>query len=250
MTTRLLVLSVRANDVFDGERLEVVRPHVAADTEVVVRSLAGSGVPGTAFLPAASLFLNQLLQAVEQGERDGFDAVVIACCSDPGLEDAKDLVSIPVTAPMEAAVATSLGLGRLGVVAPRIESGEGENLPQDANWVRRLVHRYGGERSFAGVWSARAGHPSREDTARWLVEDPERLREGVRREMAASIAGPAGEAAETAWRDGDATVLFFACTLWGGLLDPIQERMPVPVLDPLVTPVRYAELLARAGHKS
>jgi hypothetical protein len=44
-------------------------------------------------------------------------------------------------------------------------------------------------------------------------------------------------------------VLFFACTLWSDLLGPIQERLPVPVLDPLVTPVRYAELLAGAGRK-
>ena len=250
MSTRILMISARANDLYDEARLAAVQPFVSAGTEVVVRSLAGAGVPGTAFLPAASLFMNQLLQAVEQGERDGFDAVVIACCSDPGLEDAKDLVSIPVTAPMEAAVATGLGLGRLGVVAPRIESGEGENLPQDANWVRRLVHRYGGERSFAGVWSAPAGHPSAEDTTRLLVEDPEGLRVAIHREMSASIAGPAGDAAEQAWREGDATVLFFACTLWGGLLAPIRERVAVPVLDPLVTPVRYAELLAHAGHKS
>jgi Asp/Glu/hydantoin racemase len=248
--SRILVLNPLGVDVHDGSTLEVVRPFVAAETEVVVRSLAGTGVPGTAFLPAASLFMNQLLQAVQQGERDGFDAVVIACCSDPGLEDAKDLVSIPVTAPMEAAVATSLALGRLGVVAPRIESGEGENLPQDANWVRRLIHRYGGEHSFAGVWSAPAGHPSAEDTARLLAEDPDGLREEIRREMAASIDGPAGDAAEVAWREGDATVLFFACTLWGGLLAPVAERVPVPVLDPLITPVRYAELLARAGRKN
>jgi Asp/Glu/hydantoin racemase len=211
--------------------------------------LVGVGVPGTAFLPATSLFMNQLLSAVVQGERDGFDAVVIACCSDPGLEDAKDLVGIPVTAPLEAAVATARGLGRLGIVAPRIQSGEGENLPQNANWVRRLVHRYdgGSESAFAGVWSARAGHPSAAETARLLAEDQPGLRAAVRREMSASIDGPAGDAAEVAWREHDATVLFFACTLWGGLLGPVRERVPVPVLDPLETPVRYAELLARSA---
>jgi hypothetical protein len=34
------------------------------------------------------------------------------------------------------------------------------------------------------------------------------------------------------------------------LLAPVAERVPVPVLDPLITPVRYAELLARAGRKN
>ena len=247
MSLRILVLNARADDLYNEERRAICAGAVSSGTEVEVRSLVGMGVPGTAFLPATSLFMNQLLMAVQQGERDGFDAVVIACCSDPGLEDAKDLVSIPVTAPMEAAVATARGLGRLGVIAPRIQSGEGENLPQDANWVRRLVHRYEGGSAFAGVWSARSGHPSAEETQRLLEEDPPGLRAAVRSEMSASIAGPAGEAAEAAWREEDATVLFFACTLWGGLLGPIRERVPVPVLDPLETPVRYAELLARSA---
>ena len=214
------------------------------------RSFALVAFGGAASLhAAASLLMNQLLGAVEQGERDGYDAVVIACASDPGLADAKELVSIPVTAPLEAAIATGRALGRLGIVAPRIESGEEENLPQDANWVRRLVHAYGGESAFAGVFSAPCGHPPADLVDRLVVEDPLELRAAVRREMAESIAGPAGDAAESAWRDHDATVLFFACTLWSALLEPVRERVPVPVLDPLITPVRYAEMLAGAGRK-
>ena len=248
--SRILVINPLGVDVYDAMTEAIVGPAVGGGTEVVVRSLGGTGVPETAFLPATSLFMNQLLGAVEQGERDGFDAVVIACASDPGLEDAKDLVSIPVTAPMEAAVATGLGLGRLAVIAPRIESGEGENLPQTANWVRRLIHRYGAESSFAGVFSAPAGHPSAAEVMRLLDTDPDGLRAEVRREMTASIDGPAGDAAEMAWREHDASVLFFACTLWSGLLDPVRERVPVPVLDPLIAPVRYAEMLAVAGRKN
>ena len=248
--TKILVINPLGVDVYDAMTHEIVAPAVSSDTEVVVRSLVGTGVPDTAFLPATSLFLNQLLSAVQQGERDGFDAVVIACASDPGLEDAKDLVSIPVTAPMEAAVATGLAFERLGVIAPRIESGEGENLPQTSNWVRRLIHRYGAESRFGGVLHAPTGHPSAEEVDRLLMEDPDGLRAAVRREMAASIAGPAGDAAELAWREHDVTVLFFACTLWSGMLDPIRERVPIPVLDPLIAPVRYAELLALAGHRN
>ncbi len=246
---RILLINPLGVNVYDELVDEVVRPAISSDTELTVRSLAGTGVPETAFLPAASLLLNQLLSAVEQGERDGFDAVVIACASDPGLADAKELVSIPVTAPMEAAIATGRALGRLGVVAPRIESGEGENLPQDANWVRRLVHAYDGGSIFAGVFSASCPHPPADLVDRLVHEDPRELRGIVRRGMAEAIAGPAGDAAEAAFRDHDATVLFFACTIWSGLLAPVRERVPVPVLDPLITPVRYAEMLAGAGRK-
>ena len=247
---RIQVINPLGVDVYDEMTEEIVAPAVGVGTEVVVRSLAGTGVPDTAFLPAPSLFMNQLLAAVVQAERDGFDAAVIACASDPGLEDAKSLVSIPVTAPMEAAVATGLGFGRLGVVAPRIESGEGENLPQNANWVRRLIHRYEASGSFAGVFSAPAGHPSANEVTRLLDEDPDALRSVVRRGMSESIAGPAGDAAEAAWRESEVEVLFFACTLWSGMLDPVRERVPVPILDPLIAPTRYAELLALAGSKN
>ena len=246
---RILLINPLGVDVYDQLVDDVVRPAIGSDTELTVRSLAGTGVPQTAFLPATSLLMNQLLTAVQQGERDGYDAVVIACASDPGLVDAKELVSIPVTAPMEAAVATGRAFGRLGVVAPRIESGEGENLPQDANWARRLVHSYGGDGIFAGVFSAPCPHPPAEVVDSLLAEDPRKLRATVRAGMADAIAGPAGDAAESAWRDHDATVLFFACTIWSGLLDPVRERVPVPVLDPLITPVRYAEMLAGAGRK-
>ena len=120
---RILLINPLGVNVYDELVDEVVRPALSSDTELVVRSLAGTGVPETAFLPAASLLLNQLLSAVQQGERDGFDAVVIACASDPGLADAKELVSIPVTAPMEAAIATGRalgrGCGRVGVAGPR-----------------------------------------------------------------------------------------------------------------------------------
>ncbi len=246
---RILLINPLGVDVYDELVDDVVRPAISSDTELTVRSLAGTGVPETAFLPAASLLMNQLLSAVQAGERDGFDAVVIGCASDPGLVDAKELVSIPVTAPMEAAIATGRALGRLAVVAPRIESGQGENLPQDANWVRRLVHSYSGESSFAGVFSAPCPHPPADLVDQLVNENPRELRATVRRGMADAVAGPAGDAAEAAWRDHDATVLFFACTIWSGLLGPVRDRLPIPVLDPLITPVRYAEMLAGAGRK-
>ena len=129
---KILILNPNGTNIYDDVTLAVAEKAVSSDTNVAVRNLSGS-VPKTAFLPATSVLMNQLLTAVVDAEKDGFDAVVIACCSDPGLQDAKDLVSIPVTAPMEAAVYTAAPIGRLGIIAPRIESGEGENLPSNSN---------------------------------------------------------------------------------------------------------------------
>jgi|TARA_B100000686_G_C16800268_1_gene985431 Asp/Glu/hydantoin racemase len=241
---KILVLNPNGTDIYDQATREVAEPAVSSDTEVVVRNLAGS-VPRTAFLPAPSVLMNPLLEAVVQAEKDGFDAIVIACCDDPGLQDAKHLVSIPVTGPMEAAAYTAAPLGRLAVIAPRIESGENENLPTDSNWVRRHIHQYGMYHNFAGVRHAPCPHPPKEDTDRLLDEDIGKLCDIVRSGMANALQETGINQARLACEEDDANVVFFACTIWSGLLDPVQAAVPAQVLDPVATPVRFAEMLAK-----
>ena len=51
------------------------------------------------------------LEGVRQAERDGFDAVIIGCFGDPGLEAARELVRIPVVGPGEASLLLAASLG-------------------------------------------------------------------------------------------------------------------------------------------
>ncbi|MGP1397697.1 MAG: aspartate/glutamate racemase family protein [Inquilinaceae bacterium] len=44
-------------------------------------------------------------------ERDGYDAAIIGCFGDPGLEAARELVSMPVLGPCESAMLLAAGLG-------------------------------------------------------------------------------------------------------------------------------------------
>ena len=241
---KILILNPNGTNIYDEVTLEVAENAVSSDTSVTVRNLSGS-VPKTAFLPATSVLMNQLLTAVVDAEKDGFDAVVIACCSDPGLQDAKDLVSIPVTAPMEAAVYTAAPIGRLGIIAPRIESGEDENLPSDSNWVRKLIHQYGVSHNFAGVRFAPTPHPSANETERLLKEDLRELCRIVREGMSKSLDEKGINEAKCACDEDDAKVLFFACTIWSGLLDKVQNSVSAKILDPVKNTVIFAEMLAK-----
>lgn len=57
------------------------------------------------------------LAAVRQAEEDGFDAVIIGCFGDPGLEAARELVGMPVIGPGESSLLLAAGLGhRFSVV--------------------------------------------------------------------------------------------------------------------------------------
>ncbi len=244
ISKKILILNPNGTNIYDQVTLEVAEMAVSSDTTVIVRNLSGS-VPKTAFLPATSVLMNQLLTAVINAEKEGFDAVVIACCSDPGLQEAKDLVSIPVTAPMEAAVYTSASIGRLGIIAPRIESGEDENLPSDSNWVRKLIHQYGVTHNFAGVRFAPAPHPSSDETERLLKDDLKKLCKIVRDGMSEALDKKGINEAKLACEEDDARVLFFACTIWSGLLDKVQNSVSAKILDPVQNTVNYAEMLAK-----
>ncbi|MEM8729192.1 MAG: aspartate/glutamate racemase family protein [Pseudomonadota bacterium] len=57
------------------------------------------------------------LELIMQCEKDGFDAAIIGCFGDPGLEAARELVSMPVVGPCESAMLLAAGLGhKFGVL--------------------------------------------------------------------------------------------------------------------------------------
>ena len=243
MGLRILFLSLLGTDMYNAHREKLLRAHIRPDTELVVRNL--QGVPKTPFLPSPALFYNQYFQAVIDAEKEGFDGVATSCCSDPGLKDAKTLVDIPVVGPFEAAVrsAPTFG-GRLSVIAPLVESGEGENLPSSVNWVRDLAREYRASEFLASVRSAPADHPSNEDSLRLFQEDPAILRQMVLDNMERAIHDSVLEQSRQAVHQDEATVLFYACAFWGGMLDPVAQVVPATILDPLITVLKYIEHVA------
>ncbi len=244
MGKRILVVQPMGTDIYDKVTLDVVAPAVANDTEVEVRNL-GDSVPPTPFLPPAASYHNQLIRMVQDAGPEGFDAVAIACTADPGLPECKRVSSVPVTGPMEAVAHTAPSLGYLGIITRRLPAKDGQHLPQDANWLRDLIRRYGITEHVACIRVAHLmNHPSPEESAWLFKESPERLMEQIMDAMAQAIEGPGIEQAELAYSEDDARALFFGCTLWGGMLDPVRKAVPIPVLDPLVTMTRYAEYLA------
>ncbi len=51
------------------------------------------------------------VELIARCEADGFDACIIGCFGDPGLEAAREVVTIPVIGPCEASLLLSAGLG-------------------------------------------------------------------------------------------------------------------------------------------
>jgi allantoin racemase len=81
-------------------------------------------------------------------ERDGVDAVLVACSGDPGVAEARTLVSVPVVGPMEAAMGLAMGYGwRFGIVTVEDRTWS-SNMDQMVN-AYGMSSRYVGQRKLA-----------------------------------------------------------------------------------------------------
>lgn len=77
----------------------------------------------------------QVIDNIMTAEREGYDAVAISCFLDPGLEEARSMVSIPVVSSCETALLVSSAVARsFGFVTLNDAM---------AAYLRELVHRYG-----------------------------------------------------------------------------------------------------------
>ncbi len=159
-----------------------------------------------------------------EAERRGFDAVITGCAGDPGVEAAREMVSIPVIGPGEAAFHAAAMLGhRFSVLSP---------LDSTVRPTQALVRHVGlAERCASvrpvncSVTALRAGRP----------------------ETLQAVLGVARRCIE----DDGADVLVLACASMSHVFgDRLAAAVPVPVINVLRVSLRVAEMLvgSRLAH--
>jgi Asp/Glu/hydantoin racemase len=158
-------------------------------------------------------------------ERAGVDAVFVACSGDPGVSEARSLLSIPVVGPMEAAMSLACSYGwRFGIVTVADRTW--------GSWMDQLVHMYGFSARYAGYRQLET------PTARVFTEgfsNPALVEADIRGrcdEMAAAGAD--------AILLGSAGLSTFATSF--GL--SATESPEVPIFDVLSVGLKFAELRA------
>ena len=216
---RILVInpnaSVEMSDVI-REQLAVVR---RPDTEIAVVNPPGAP-------PAIESALDEVrcvpptLDLVSTARADGFDAIVIACFSDPGLDAAREATTLPVVGIQEAAMHLAAQLGhRFSVLT---------TLAHRAPVRERAALLHGLDRRLASCIPLNL--PVLE-----TVVDRERVVERV---------VTAGRQAIE--RDG-AEVLVLGCAGLGDLAPRVQAMLGVPVVDPNAAALKLAETLVALG---
>jgi allantoin racemase len=160
-----------------------------------------------------------LLVEIARAEREGADAVVIACFDDTGLDAARALAHIPVIGICEAAVSTAAFIAQRFSIVTTMER---SRLP-----VEHLVHRYG----MGSRCKVRAA-----DVPVLSLEDPNsNARDRLRSEISAALT------------DDRAEAIVLGCAGMADLTAALRLEFGVPVVDGVAAAVKQAESLVALG---
>lgn len=217
MTNRILWINpVSGLAAFDQPIAEFINTAKRADTQVDVVSLK-RGPMHLEYHYYEALVLADTLNRVKKAEKEGYDAVIIGCFYDPGLREAREITErIVVVAPAEASMLIAAGLGhRFSIIVGRDK------------WIPKMyenVAKYGFVDRLASFESIGMGvcefQKDKAETAR-------RIR----------------KAAERAVHEKLAEVIILGCTIEFGFYKELQEELKIPVIDAVLAPLKYAELM-------
>lgn len=172
-----------------------------------------------------ALAVPDTLAKIVQAEEDGIDAVISNCMADPGVEAAREMVSIAVIGPSETSMHIAAMLGHKFSVVTILE----RLIP--------LFHHH----------TARTGLTRRLASVR-AVNIPV-LELGDRARVASALV----EQSIRAVREDGAHVIILGCTGMAGLAKDVEEGLrdqgiaDVPVIDPAILALKIAEALADMG---
>jgi len=212
---RILVINPNAS----VEMSDVVREqlHAVARADVLVDVVNPPGAP-----PAIESALDEaacvppMLELVKGAARRGYDAIVIACFSDPGLDAAREATDLPVVGIQDAAMHLAAQLGyRFSVLT---------TLAHRAPVRERAALLAGLDRRLASC-------PALDLPVLETVVDRERVLEKIVRVGRRAI------------EDDGAEVLILGCAGLGDLASRASAELGVPIIDPNAAALKLCEAL-------
>lgn len=215
---RILLINANTTASMTVEMVEAARRVAGVDCEIV-GSTAEHGVASIDGYHDELLGAAAVAAAIR--ERAGtFDAAVIACFGDPGLDAARELSDAPVVGIAEASFVAAITLGRRFSVLTTLDRG----VPP----IEDVVHRHGFGERCASVRASGLSVLEADD-------DPEAAADALERIGRLAI------------RDDGADVLCLGCGGMVGLRERLEERLGVPVVESVPAGVVLAEGLVRCG---
>ncbi len=174
--------------------------------------------PGIETDEHVSMVVPNIIEAATAAQAD---ALVIACFSDPGIERVRQLVAVPVFGIAESAYLTALGLGpRFGIISLGQSS-----IDRHLRYLKhlKLDGRLAGDRSID----------------RTVVQI-----------MSENVIETLGKTGELLRDEDGADVVILGCASMGSYRKAVQDRLGIPVVDPVQAGVALASNALDLGYGS
>ena len=216
---KILVINPNTSETMTDHIREALEAIKRSDTELtVVCPDSGPETIESAYDEAYAI--PPTLELVKKANTEGYDAVILACFSDPGLEAAREVSDIPVVGIEEATLHMAAMLGaKFSIMTPRKQ-----RIPSKSEHVhlRGLSHFLASVRSLDLSVAETDSDPAKTkqrllDVARVAVES-----------------------------DG-AEVIIMGCAGMAGYAAEIEEQLGAKVIDPAAVALKTAEAMTDLG---
>jgi allantoin racemase len=216
---RIAFINPFGTDAYDRIIDETLSPLAMPDTRLEIRNLIGAPVNIDYFWPK-HLVEAAVFEEVMRLEEEGFDAIVVGCCYDPGVRVARELVDVPLVGPLEAALNMASYFGH----RPTVITDHHKAVP----YLEDLVLVYG-QQNVRNVRSI----------GWWVTE---MIREP------SEVAKDAVAECQRALEEDRADLAILGCTIVAACLTQhirdTGEFREVPIVNPNVLALKSAETLA------
>ena len=216
---RIAFINPFGTDAYDTIIEETLSPLAMDDTTLEIRNTIGAPVNIDYFWPK-HLMEAAVFEECMRLEAEGFDAIIVGCCYDPGVRVARELVDIPVVGPLEA----SLNMASYYGHRPTVITDHHKAVP----YLEDLVRLYG------------QGNVRNVRCIDWWVT--EMIREP------SEVAKDAVAACERALEEDAADLAILGCTIIAACLTKhtreTGEYRDVPIVNPNLLALKSAEALA------
>jgi allantoin racemase len=221
---KIRVVEPVTSSTLEGTSMEELSPIARPDTELTAVSL-DKGPASIESTYEAALAAPHVVARVVEAQRDGVHAVISNCMDDPGVEAAREMVSIPVIGPCETSLHFASMLGHRFSIIGVMETDE------------RPFYEH----------AVKAGLEDRLASVR-AINIPVLELEDRERAVSALV-----EQSVKAVRTDGAHVIIFGCTGMSGMAQAVEKGLrergitDVPVIDPAKLAFKMAEALADIG---
>lgn len=217
--TKILWVNPLGKDGHDQPMADYMATIKSLETRVDVMSFRMSATPNhLEYRTYEALTIGDTVRTARHAAQNNYDAMVIGCFYDPGLEDAREIsADTIVVAPCQASVQIAANLcNRFSVIVGRDK------------WVEQMTERV----NTYGYGSRLASMRSIDIGAYHLQDDCELT---VSRIL---------DAGRKAIEEDKAEALILGCTCNFGLFEIVQKELGIPVIDPICAALKTAEHLA------